>query len=398
MKKININSIIAQLLFILALGTFGSCTDWDEFKKYTKDGEIQYSGKIDSIKIFSGKERVKFKGEMNADPKIVKYKIFWNDYSDSVEYSIDKVSGVLPIEQVFEVDEGVKNFVAITYDDEGNASVPSNAVGTSYGDTYRRKINNRLIESFTFNPDNTIINWALMDLTTGAQFTEVKLPVNGEMKTITTPVTENQTVLEGVTTSTEFEYRTIFKPEPTSIDTFAVPYAQEEFIVVPQLQNRQVPFIASARDGRWGTLADWITNDAIKIHNGHGGWDEWNGNIFNVESGWGAPSITNGKIYQVMELPAGTYTFKIADLLSTNLLDTDQTYLVVAAGEELPDVEQVDTAIGYTQVHGGKSVDQLKVEFTLEEPTQVSLGYLTSQAGGTPGKFCNIRAFDFYMN
>ncbi|WP_210488113.1 DUF4998 domain-containing protein [Rufibacter aurantiacus] len=398
MKRIFIHKIRLAFASLLSLMALYSCTDWDDFKEYTKDGEIQYAGKMDSVKIFSGKGRVLYKGQLSADPKVKTVKIFWNDRKDSVEYQIEKGVGKEPFERTFAVDEGVKNFVTVTYDAAGNASIPVNAIGTSYGNTYRRRLNNRLISLLDFETSRTVINWDAMDLSTGAQYTEVEYVVNGETKVITTPVSTSKTVLEGLTESTTIKYRTIFKPEPTSIDTFAVAFQNYAINIVPQLKNKKVPFIATATSGRWGNLANWITNDAAKNHGGFGGWDEWNGNIFNVESGWGSPPITNGKIYQTLTLDPGTYTFEISNLRDTNLTPDDKTYLVVALGNTLPDVEQVTTSLGHTKIYNGRPIGELRVTFTVQEKSEVSMGYLTTQPDGWPGKYCNIIAFDFYKN
>jgi hypothetical protein len=74
--------------FLLAAGlvtsTLLSCTKWDDYKKYTADGEIIYAGKLDSVKVLSGKNRVRVVGKLNADPKISSVKIFWNQNADSL--------------------------------------------------------------------------------------------------------------------------------------------------------------------------------------------------------------------------------------------------------------------------------------------------------------------------
>ena len=226
MKRIfTIKEIKGALLVLTCSVLVFSCSKWDDFKDYTKDGEIMYTGKMDSVKIFPGKGRVMFKGVLSADPKIVKYKILWNDFADSMEFNIDKGSGRVPVEQTFNVDEGVKHFIIFTYDELGNSSVPVNAVGTSYGSAYRRKLNNRLIGELKYDLDKTTIFWDQMDLSTGAQYTEIEYSVDGKSKLLTTPINVNETVLEGVNNSTTIRYRTVFKPEPTSIDTFAVPFA-----------------------------------------------------------------------------------------------------------------------------------------------------------------------------
>ncbi|MDR1340866.1 MAG: DUF4998 domain-containing protein [Prevotellaceae bacterium] len=44
------------------------------------EGEIYYIGIVDSIKIFPGKERVRFSWQINADPRITGAFISWNEY------------------------------------------------------------------------------------------------------------------------------------------------------------------------------------------------------------------------------------------------------------------------------------------------------------------------------
>lgn len=388
---------------LLCLVFIISCSKNDEFKEFTDGKEIKYPGKIDSVRFNPGKERVQFQGILNSDPSIVKYRIFWNDGKDSIEYNIESAPDSMIVENIFAVEEGTRSFTIFTYDEFGNTSVPVTAVGTSYGDAYRRKLNNRLMGFLDFDSTATTINWEPMDLSTGAQYTEIVYPLNsGEQDTIRTLAAESGTVLEGLTTSSTIKYRTIFKPKESSIDTFSVPFTDYFVRVVPQLKNRKVPFIASeisATNARWGNLADWESNEAIKNHDGYGGWDSWNDNIFNIETGFGgAPGINNGKIYQTFTLDPGSYTFEISDLKNTNLEPTDLAYLVAAVGDGLPDVESVEeAAIGYVKIYD-RPVSELKVIFTITETTVVSLGFLTTQPGPPTNRFCNIRAFDFYFN
>lgn len=383
------NKIKTTFFYLFIIISLASCTEWDEFKEYTEGGEIVYPGKVVGAIILPGKERVQLYALLNADPNIVHYKIFWDDRGDSISYDINKQSGDSIVSNIFEVSEGVKSFEIYTYDNLGNVSIPTYVVGVSYGAAYRRKLNNRLISDLVFSDSGTTINWSQMDLTTGPQFTRIEYEVNEEAKTIETSIDESSTFLDGFTSSDTISYRTIFRPETNSIDTFSTSYTDYFIRVVPQIKNKSVPFIAAEQDDRWGILADWITNDAAKNHDGYGGWDEWNDNIFNIESGWGSPDITNGKIYQTLQLPAGSYTFEIAELLSTNIEDTDDVYLVAAEGDSIPDVENLGEALSYAHI--------LEEEIIIEvdEEKKVSMGILTSQKGD---KYCNIVAFDFYIN
>jgi hypothetical protein len=396
MKKIFKNTtmriFVAALLITLSLS---SCSKWDDYKKYTDAGEIVYPGKLDSVKAYSGKNRVRITGKLNADPKITAIKIFWNNNADSVVYEIKRsVSGSV-FDQTFAMPESITTFAVYSYDAEGHKSVPVYVVGKSFGDNYRKKITNRIISSIRYLSTGTTIAWEAIDPSIGALSTEVQYIANGVTKDVVSPAAENSVFDALPNVNTLIRYRGVFKPDSTSIDTFKVAY--KDTVVVP-LKNRNVPFIASSKNGRWGNLADWNANSAIQSHGGYGGWDEWNGNIFNVESGWGAPAVTNGKLSQTFTLDPGTYTFGITDLMNTNLSASDNAYLVVAAGTDLPDVANVGTALASMKVVDGKPAGSLKVTFTLAVQTQVTLGYLTTQVDGTPGRFCNVRAFAVYKN
>src|SRR6266540_6568974 len=99
MKKIN----IALILFVLAVTTV-CCSKWDDYKKYTAGGETTYTGKMDSVKIYPGRLRVKLTGLLPADPNITRCKISWNS-NDSIEYSISKSTGVDSFNKIINVPE-----------------------------------------------------------------------------------------------------------------------------------------------------------------------------------------------------------------------------------------------------------------------------------------------------
>jgi hypothetical protein len=222
--KINMRRLPAVFLVTLILL---SCSKWDDFKKHTANGEILYTGKLDSAKILSGKNRVRITGKLNTDPKIIALKVFWNNKADSVVYDIKGSNGAL-FDQTFPVAEGVRTFTIFTYDAEGNSSVPVTVTGVSYGDSYRRTINNRLITSMTYvtATDSTTINWDAIDVKTALQ-TELKYPKNpgGDSVIVITSAKDARTGLKGFNYQTsKFTYRTIYRPDSTSIDTFATQY------------------------------------------------------------------------------------------------------------------------------------------------------------------------------
>ena len=68
------------LVSLLILLGITSCTKMDEYLKYTDGKEILYTGIPDSIAMYSGYNRVVFRGVLASDPKIAKIKIYWNSY------------------------------------------------------------------------------------------------------------------------------------------------------------------------------------------------------------------------------------------------------------------------------------------------------------------------------
>src|SRR5690606_1616038 len=83
--------------------------------------------------------------------------------------------------------------------------------------------------------------------------------------------------------------------------------------------------------------------------------------------------IYNGKVYQTISLPAGEYEFKWQHVSIVGNAGNDPRYLIVAQGDDLPNVENVTDAISSTSLVGELSAS---VVFTLSETTEISLGLL----------------------
>jgi len=379
---------------------FYACSSWDEFKEYTKDGEITYTGKIDSVKVYSGKERVRVHGYLKADPKINKVKIFWNNYADSVEYDVEKKSGVKVFDKIFSVEEGIKSFIIHTYDNEGNKSVAVYAVGQSYGERYQAGLNNRLVASAALVNSNTEINWLAIDLTGGPFASEVRYISDAGEKTILVPVTEEKTVLSDVAASTKsFSYRTLYLPQKGSIDTFYTAYQNVGIyrdVTAEFLKNTQVPVATVEKGDRWGTPADWITNTAVRNFRQapgvyYGGVDYWFGGPFlAMEAGWSTDnmnSFENGKIYQSPVLSPGIYTLE-ADVPDCSA--NGRFYMVAAEGDEIPNIENLNASLANLRTN---TPGTHKITFTVNESKKISLGFVGSLTNsGNSGEFFRVTA------
>lgn len=411
MKFFKYNLYIVILLASI-LSIF-SCTGSDEYLKFTEDGEISYTGKIDSLKIFPGHNRVKVQGLVISDPKVAELRVYWNNKKDSVVVPINRTNGVDAVSKIIEgLPENIYNFEVKTFDAKGNSSISQNVTAQSYGERYQTSLTDRKIITSKLSSDFSLtIDFAVMDLTTGAYATEVVYTDNSNVEhTVTVPVTTSQVVIPNYKIGSQFKQRSLFLPVATSIDTFYTPFVSKEPQVIDltyMIKNNKRPFVASSFSGRWGTLADWTTNAACKNHNGYGGVDfGCCGNppaTINLESGWGSPNITNGKIHQTITLEAGTYVFNASLLASGGAINsgytlTDYVYLAVAKGNSLPDssggVLETDPAtLGFKRIVKTMSADSAVITFTITQSQQVSLGISTTQGQERYGHFLSFNLF-----
>src|SRR5690606_12463288 len=164
-----------------------------------------------------------------------------------------------------------------------------------------------------------------------------------------------------------------------------VPKFIKQDLTATYLKNAGTNFAYSSINGnRWGILADWTTNNAIKNASGYGGFERRsNVGFISLEAGWGLPNVTNGHIYQTVTLPAGTYTFEIGGLEQ----NTGGTrYMLAAEGTTLPDVSNVTY-----QALAFATLDVKIITFTLTEETTVSLGFAATLTGtGSTGQYSKI--------
>lgn len=142
-------------------------------------------------------------------------------------------------------------------------------------------------------------------------------------------------------------------------------------ITTRYLKNPGAPF-ARADQGassRFGILADWISNDAVKNIDNRtkGGFDSFNGGGYLAMERWGTPEIPNGKIYQTIKLPQGKYRFD-ADFETAVI--SNQLLLTVAAGAGLPDIDNISQAIATAPYNAPRMMFELPAE------QEVSIGFL----------------------
>lgn len=208
------------LLPLLSLYLLVACEDVNSVhQKYFDRGEAIYMGVVDSLKGYSGYEKVTFNWEVNADPRIKRTLIYWNERADSVAVDVNREqSGRLPMSYILNIAEGDYIFEFITKDDEGHYSMPRELVVKVYGESYVKTLKNREIASIKKQADGSfLITWE--DITSSyMKYATVKYELNGEVKSVRVENRESKTVLTGLNTGDKISIITTYLPE-NALDT-----------------------------------------------------------------------------------------------------------------------------------------------------------------------------------
>jgi hypothetical protein len=150
--------------------------------------------------------------------------------------------------------------------------------------------------------------------------------------------------------------------------------------------NSGSPFVSGVMKGsRWGTLKNWTANAAALSHDGVGGFSsDGDGATMDLESGWGSPLIANGKIYQTVTLPAGTYAFDPSGGSWKWQGTKDPAYVVVAPGiDSLPNYNNIvnNTAVQYKVVAQPQNLVYFEVNATSKVTLGIVVNYVQDQQG-----------------
>lgn len=153
------------------------------------------------------------------------------------------------------------------------------------------------------------------------------------------------------------------------------------------LKNAGPGFTKVPEDNRPGdiisTPTDWIINDAVKVYDGFGGLElRWGRNAIGA-SKFEAGDMKNGKIYQTIKLPAGTYEFGFGFNGHNETWNgrDNEAFLVAALGNTIPDFASFkSSSLAYADWNGFKANS---IAFTLTEESTISLGFLFNIIGAT---------------
>lgn len=380
-----------KLLVVVSLILSGlvSCSKMDDYLKYTEGKDKLYTGKLDSVKIRSGRDRVVVTGLLTSDPKITKLKIAYNNRRDSVVMNINRSSAIDTIKVPIALSEGTHNFEITTYDNQGNSSVAVTTTGRSYGAVYQQTLFNRPIKNAEKTGSDVYIDFYSADI--NSPFSRLTYTdVNNQVRIIKVSNDDNRVVLRDFKSLNEVKLQSLFLPDSIAIDTF---YADPQFFRVSEdvtsiyLKNPGNPFQRAGNgSGKWDMPKDWLYNTNVLNQDGGrlGSWSSDNNGVIHFESkDWGGDGVNNGKVYQTFTLPAGKYAFEVNKDAGGGSINAN---FVVSKGSVIPDIDKLnDQSIVLNKYHwdenntGGNPT----VEFTLTESTQVAAGFVVSTGSYT---------------
>lgn len=406
MKKIYL-IIIGALLCISY-----SCSDMlDNVQDYLDEGETIYVGKIDSLKAFPGKNRIKIEGQMLYGVNQVKCIINWKDpitlEKDSREFPIVRQSAGETVEFMLDnLEEGQYDFSLITYDAKGNESIPMEVSAYAYGEQYQEGLINRIIRakyiSAIIDEDDQAKRAARIDwnISRGDGIIGCNLEYeleDGTIKTLYVPVSTNTVYLTDYKGGGKLRFNTEYMPEETSLDIFTVDEMVETTLPARDyrgismditsifVKNAGHPILGYGVENNWGMPYDWSWNDVTSSKNGGGGagFATYSGGIIQFESTkWDQGTFQNAKVWQTIVLPEGKYEMRIEIGNAANQGAGGHTFrFAVVDGVALPDNEALDTpdssVLSCFQFFNNNRTETIP-SFDLNSPTQLTVGWVVS--------------------
>lgn len=369
MKKINILILCSILCF------FYSCNGMlDGIQPYLDEGEKIYVGKLDSLKAFTGKNRIKIEGKMMYGVNQVKCVISYKDpitlEEKFKEFPIERTEPRETFEFMLEnLTEGQYDFSIVTYDPKNNTSIPTEVSAYAYGELYQQALTNRILHSISPEQKEIVnesgqseriwaakLNW---NISRGDGLVGCNLEYERQDGTLGSKyisVDETTTELDNFKADGILRYNSIYKPTTTSLDEFVTEYKEvtlpsQSYIGITKdltslyIKNAGYPFRGYDVSNKWGKPYDWKWNEVMETKNANGGagFTEYNDGTIQFETTqWSQGYYDNGKIWQTFTLPKGKYEMRIEVKNAANIgSGSTNIHFAVAQGESLPDLSLI---------------------------------------------------------
>jgi hypothetical protein len=220
-----ITKYFALLYVIAIMGMLNSCTKTagDAYKKYEAGGEITYPGRLDTILVHSGYNRVQLSALLGNDPLVTKIRVYYNNQHDSTDVNVSHTAGKDTVNVIIDkLTEGNYNFDVYTYDAQGRKSVGINVSGIVYGPSYLNSLINRTLKSLSQSADGNKIELVWGEPASGELGVEVNYTgINGVIKKLIVTAGQINTELPDYKESSLLSFRSLYKPDSAAFETFS---------------------------------------------------------------------------------------------------------------------------------------------------------------------------------
>ncbi|HMI02164.1 MAG TPA: DUF4998 domain-containing protein [Pedobacter sp.] len=262
-----------QIYFFLLAGMLSACTKMESvYDEFVVPGGLTYAGKPTSPAVYPGLNRVKVVWLRGSDPSIVRATVYWNNYADSIAVPVPKDGGDTISVVINELAEKNYSFVIKTFDAKGHSSIPTEVFGGAYGEQYQSQLLTRPINSTLLSANGKVmIEWGSADISNGAFASEVRYTgIDGAVKVKAFPVNVPSTEIADMKPNTNYQFRTMFKPDSLSIDNFYTGYSDNEFFTFDKKAWKVIGYSDqySAGDNAAANVIDGTDNTRWHTANG----------------------------------------------------------------------------------------------------------------------------------
>ena len=222
----------------LASIAYYGCSDMNSLHdEYLKRGETIYIGQPDSVKIYTGKNRVKISCR-NFDPKVAKLTVYWDFREGSALFDVPNDKMGEEIEMIVpNLEEKQYTFELVATNSEGQfPSIPLNITGEVYGSRYETSlINRKMTGDATIAPfDNNRMDFAWAKTLDNMVGVELKYLNSSNVETVLKVPNDEMTTSITDSRDDNVAYRTLYLPEENCIDTFYTDYTPVNFFEIEE--------------------------------------------------------------------------------------------------------------------------------------------------------------------
>lgn len=280
---------------------YSSCQK-DDYRDFTKGGEITYSSRLDTVMVAPGKERLQLTLVKKDDPLMDFVRIYWHSGNDSMDVSVDQFKGDTLVVHISPLEDGNYNFKVYTYDTKGHGSVAFDAYGEVYGEGYANSLTARTIKSSEVQDDPKGLKIYFGHASVGEISTQFKfLNKLGDSVMVNVSPDSNNVLLTDYKPNTSYVYQSLFKPESNFIDTFYTAVVKVDFpLAEVQVDDSRLSILELPTDKKdahnWKMAYLWDGNYGTPGMATADGTDQW----FTIDLG-AQTDLTRMKMWQASD-------------------------------------------------------------------------------------------------